>query len=81
MHSLTARLVSYYFHGTSSLFLRSILKKGLIFNSKKRLWTESKDPKLESFPGVYFTPDLGKASISAQNTYQTFGGELRQAVA
>lgn len=62
------------FHGTSTYFLRSILKKGLIPDPKKKMWGVGTG-KRESYPGVYFTSNFGTAVSSATSTRQKYGGE------
>jgi hypothetical protein len=61
------------FHGTSSKFLRSILKNGLIPNTTEGRWKEDPDAQeiqrsRQSYGGIYFTANLGTAISSASNT-------------
>lgn len=61
------------YHGTSSKFLRSILKQGLLPNSKEGRWVEEDKGASElrrsrrSYGGVYFTRNLMTAKSSATN--------------
>lgn len=68
------------FHGTSSVFLPTILSNGLIPNPKKKKWDV--DPNISlgtqsrvSLPGSYWTSNLLTATSSALNTTEKFGGE------
>jgi len=66
--------------GTSSQFLRSILKNGIVPNPKKRTWQHDRDTSkdhesLVSLPGSYWTSSYGTASMSAGDTCNRFGGE------
>lgn len=67
------------YHGTSSEFLPSILKTGLVPNPKKKYWDD--DPNvsmtkasLASLEGSYWTSNILTASSSAHNTIKKFGG-------
>lgn len=61
------------FHGTSSKNLRSILKKGLIYNLNK-VWNKNKDRLFESFEGIYLTKDLESAITASREAVSSFGG-------
>lgn len=65
---------SFMYHGTSSFFLRSILKQGLSFKEDRRLWTTEKDESNESYPGIYFANQMSTAYSSASNTIHKFKG-------
>lgn len=71
---------SYAFHGTSDVFLDSIMKHGLDPNPPQKRYdgTASADlenqSSLESFPGIYFSRKLPLAWNSASETRQKFGG-------
>jgi hypothetical protein len=54
----------YFFHGTSSRHIRSILKRGIYFDSSKRHYGDNMGLD-ESYPGVYFTRNIHKAYESA----------------
>jgi len=66
------------FHGTSSVFLRKILKMGLVPSPSERRWGEESgnwnSPSLESYPGVYFAEEVHRAFSSSFNTVYKFGG-------
>lgn len=76
------------YHGTSSKFLRTILKKGLIPKTKKKVWDERKVRKsfeesrkggrvfqdLESFPGIYFTTNYFASYSAGMDAVRKFGG-------
>ncbi len=71
------------FHGTSSKFLRSILKKGLVVNSKERVYEEEYDNRpgvvykdLESYSGIYFSVNYGTAYGAGQSASLKFGGNI-----
>lgn len=68
------------FHGTSSVFLPTILSNGLVPNPKKKKWDV--DPNISlgtqsrvSLPGSYWTSNLLTATGSARSTTEKFGGE------
>lgn len=61
-----------YFHGTSSVFLRSILKKGLI-PTKQKVWDKTTGFD-ESLEGVYLTRDFSLALAASQEATDKFGG-------
>lgn len=66
-----ARLLLMY-HGTTSKFLRTILKKGLV-PGKMKVWdAEKKD--LESLEGVYLTNSFMTAYSAAGTAFRKFGG-------
>lgn len=68
------------FHGTSSVFLDSILKNGLTATPAKKHWDSSNRqitvdrPSLESLPGVYMTADIMTSFGHASRTVGKFGG-------
>lgn len=67
------------FHGTTDMFLREILKKGMVPNPKNRVWGE--DPQASvgqvsraSLYGTYWTTNLMTAISSASNATRKSGG-------
>jgi hypothetical protein len=67
------------FHGTSSIFLRKILKIGLIPDPKERGWDEFSTgewntPSLQSYHGVYLTDIVGESQGAAFHSVDKFGG-------
>lgn len=67
------------FHGTSSVFLRSILKQGFIPDPREKTWSD--DPNAgwhrasrASLPGTYFTENVMTAISSSTNTIKKVGG-------
>lgn len=67
------------YHGTSDVYLREILKKGMLPNPKNRTWGE--DPQASvvqisrtSLEGSYWTTNLMTAISSASNTARKMGG-------
>jgi hypothetical protein len=67
------------FHGTSTVFLRSILKTGMVPNPKLKKWDT--DPKASlttqsrvSLSGSYWSGRLMTSISSANNTIEKFGG-------
>ena len=67
------------FHGTSSAFLRKILKQGLIPDPRDKYWAEDPDARFGvlsrvSYPGTYFTENAMTAMSSASNTIRKFPG-------
>jgi len=67
------------YHGTSDIFLREILKKGIIPNPKKRTWTD--DPQSQESGGIskasiigssYWTTNLMTAIGSGRRTERKF---------
>lgn len=76
------------YHGTSSKFLRSILKNGLIPNSTQRVWDDSDFAKTDEYnisrkshSGTYLTTNLGTATGAATNAKQKFGGRTLVVIA
>lgn len=68
-----------FYHGTSTKFLRTILKKGLQSNPQQRVWQEdqgsdARQTSRKSLNGVYATTNLMTAISSAGNAYRKFGG-------
>jgi len=63
-----------FYHGTTTTFLREILKKGLVPDPKKKTW-DSDTGVLASYPGTYFTVDFMTALSAAGNTRNKFGGD------
>ena len=64
-------------HGTSDVFLRSILKSGLKFDSGFRSWTggaQGSDAELPSLGGVYFTDTMRTAKQAARAAASKWGG-------
>lgn len=63
-----------FWHGTTSLAARKILKTGLSADEKrKRVWDETTRGK-ESYPGTYLTQNIITAIGSANNAVRKFGG-------
>lgn len=67
------------FHGTSSKFLRNILKTGIIPNPKEKKWDVDPSASLTSqsrvsLDGSYWSGRLMTATSSALNTTEKFGG-------
>ena len=67
------------YHGTSSAFLRTILKQGIVPDPKEKKWAE--DPHVSSasvsrvsLPGSYWTSNLMTAQSSSTNTTGKFPG-------
>ena len=78
-YSGSKQLRKIWYHGTSSVFLDSILKNGLKSQTKQKSWDKDEDASYEivdrtSYGGVYLTTILGVASNSAHNTVEKFGG-------
>ncbi len=67
------------YHGTSSVFLQSILKQGVIPNPTKKRWDTDVASRSTfsraSLPGSYWSSNYMTASSSAHNTMRKFGGE------
>lgn len=68
------------YHGTSSVFLRTILKQGIVPDPRQKRWATDDQENAHSFnrsslPGSYWTSNLMTARSSASNTIQKFGGE------
>lgn len=67
------------FHGTSSSFLQSILKHGMIPNPKESVYdvddraSENK-PSIKTIGGTYFTTRLGTAAAAATSAKNKFNG-------
>jgi len=78
-HTLITASKEFMFHGTSSKFLRKILKKGLYFDEKNRVWSDEIEDNYhndrESYPGVYFTKNFMTAYSAAGNAFRKFGGD------
>ena len=78
--SLRQRRTRVMYHGTSSVFLKSILKHGLITKPTKRMYSGTPtfdfgvNSYLASFDGVYVGPKF-TAVKSAKQTAKKFGGE------
>lgn len=67
-----------YFHGTSTAFLKSILKTGLLKNPPKRVYQDDgiADVGQKTFPNaVYLTKDIETAAEAQFWAYDSFGGE------
>lgn len=67
------------YHGTSSVFLQSILSNGLVPDPKKKKWDTDPGVSLGthsrvSLSGSYWTGNLITATSSARNTTEKFGG-------
>ena len=67
------------FHGTSSVFARTILKQGLIPHPKRAVFGPehagtATAPSLAAYPGVYLTFHLPKAQTAAKVAVKKFGG-------
>lgn len=63
------------FHGTTTAFLRSILKTGLNPDVEQRSWVGGGGVAGESFGGVYLTADEVIASWAADAASRTHGGD------
>jgi len=64
------KLEGLWYHGTSAKFLSSILKHGLLVNTKEKSWDEDTDASMysvdrTSYGGVYITNNLNIASGAA----------------
>jgi len=68
--------ISVVYHGTSSNFVRSILKTGLSPVPPKRSWGDSDKmgADKESLPGIYLTPRLDYAQTAAKQSVELNGG-------
>lgn len=71
---------SLLFHGTSSVFLRKILKVGLEPDPRAKVWQEDSDaswttPSRASLSGAYLTNNVMTAVSSAGNAIRKFGGD------
>lgn len=74
------------FHGTSSAFLKSILKTGMNPNPKNKKWDTDPNARsdrhsLVSLTGTYWTTNLYTATKSASNTSEKFGGNKLYVIA
>lgn len=74
-----ATLIMY--HGTSTKFLRSILKQGLIPNPKMRVWKDDEaamrqagQESRKALDGIYFASNFMTAVSAGGNAYRKFGG-------
>lgn len=70
---------SIWYHGTTSEFLREILKKGMIPDPKRKRWDTDEDTSKASMTrisleGSYWTQNLMTAMGSANNTVRKYGG-------
>ena len=69
------------FHGTSSNFLKSILKHGMVPNPKDKKWDTDDQVSLTasslvSLEGSYWASNLFTAKTSADSTVDKFGGNI-----
>ena len=72
------------YQGTSDVFLRTILKQGLIVDSGNRSYTggaEGSDEELPSLGGVYFTNQRSYAGNAARAASEKYGGRPLMIVA
>lgn len=74
------------YHGTSSVFLRTILKQGIVPDPRQKRWATDDAESAHSFsrislPGSYWTSNLMTARSSASNTIQKFGGDELMVIA
>ena len=70
---------SIWYHGTTSKFLREILKKGMVPDPKKKKWDTDEDTSQYvssrvSLEGSYWTRNLTTAISSASSSTNKFGG-------
>lgn len=68
------------YHGTSSVFLHSILKQGMVPDPAKKRWGDDPDETESMFSraslsGSYWTSNYMTASSSATSTMRKFGGD------
>jgi len=69
-----------YFHGTSAKFLRSILKNGILPQTKEGVWKKETEhnspasPSKKSFGGSYWALDAGTALRYANDAERKLGG-------
>ena len=63
------------YHGTTSEFLRSILKTGLQPQPGQKSWTGPEGANLESLDGVYFAPDIRISARAARAAAEKHGGK------
>lgn len=80
IHESKFRPTTLMYHGTSSVFLRSILKHGMQPNPKQRVWTPNDTasiatPTMASLSGSYWTSDLSLAQSSSNTAVKRVGGE------
>jgi len=92
MHLVAKSPQKVMYHGTSSKFLRTILKEGLKAKPSERVYDKTLDPSsskfqqqmrrgIEAFEGTYLTTQYGTASHAALNAKQKFGGNRLYVVA
>jgi hypothetical protein len=62
-----------FYHGTTSNFLREILKKGFTPNPKKKIWNQESGG-LESYLGTYFSRNWFTAYAAAGDATRKLGG-------
>ena len=67
------------YHGTSTKFLRSILKNGIQPKPKEKTWADDPQQVIQSFSrasleGSYWSGNLMTATSSASNTRRKYGG-------
>ena len=62
------------YHGTTSEFLRSILKTGLQPQPGQKSWTGPEGANLESLDGVYFAPDIRISARAARAAAEKHAG-------
>jgi hypothetical protein len=72
---LRSQKTNQVYHGTSTAFLRSILKTGLNPDVEQRSWVGGGGTAGESFGGVYLTADEMIAGWAADAASRTHGGE------
>lgn len=63
-----------FYHGTSSVLAKKILKEGFVPDPKQKIW-DSEKGSLESYYGTYLTKNLMTAISSAWKTKEKFGGD------
>lgn len=68
------RKIAVMYHGTSSVFLKSILKIGLNSEVKHKSWI-GPDVGYESYGGVYLTDKLSIAQVAATEAVKAHGGD------
>lgn len=67
------------YHGTTDVFLREILKKGMLPNPQNRVWDEDPNANamkisLESLYGTYWTTNLMTATSATRDATKKFNG-------
>lgn len=69
------------YHGTSTKFLREILKKGLVPNPRMRVWSDDESARRHasqetrrSLDSVYFASNFMSAVSAGGNAHRKFGG-------